>query len=253
MLCIFGYLCTMIVYKWCVNWRELGLEKAPNLLNTLIFMFLSPGKVAAQDQLFAGQGWVQLILIFIAAVCVPWLLLAKPIYLKLEHKNRYRYTQLQMEHRDSEQAPPNIGDNSSSSSTHVNNHEPLLEKFEFGEIMVHQIIHTIDFCLGAISNTASYLRLWALSLAHAQLSEVLWTMVINSVMNLGAIGIFIGFAGWFVATLCILLIMEGLSAFLHALRLHWVEFNNKFYQGSGYKFEPFSFETLIEWSSIDLI
>jgi len=121
------------------------------------------------------------------------------------------------------------------------------EHFDFGEVFVHQIIETIEFVLGSISNTASYLRLWALSLAHSQLAKVFYDNTMGSAIVSGNfMTAFIGFAFFAQVTLGVLLLMDQMECFLHALRLHWVEFQNKFYKADGYAFEPFSFTKAIK-------
>ncbi|ORX53186.1 V0/A0 complex, 116-kDa subunit of ATPase [Hesseltinella vesiculosa] len=256
---IFGYLVFCIMYKWSVDWYERDAageyvrNAPPNLLNMLIYMFLSPGTILPGEQLYAGQGVVQVLLLLIAVVCVPWMWFAKPYYLKKQH-SMHQYTSVADDdhfandpelHGDEDEDGMEVDVHTNHASGAVD--DPEEEEFDFGEEMIHQTIHTIEFCLNCISNTASYLRLWALSLAHAQLSSVLWDMTLKIWFNytgvMGAVGLVVGFAAWFTLTCFILIGMEGLSAFLHTLRLHWVEFDGKFYSADGYAFEPFDFTT----------
>ncbi|XP_012576165.1 PREDICTED: V-type proton ATPase 116 kDa subunit a isoform 4 [Condylura cristata] len=251
-LCLFGYLVFMIIFKWC-HFDVHASQHAPSILIHFINMFLFNYSDSSNAPLYKHQQEVQSFFVVMALVSVPWMLLIKPFILRANHRKSQRQASMiqenAIEDTDGENSTLYVstGPKAAAGAHESQDHE---EEFNFGDVFVHQAIHTIEYCLGCISNTASYLRLWALSLAHAQLSEVLWTMVMSIGFRIkgwgGLVGVFVIFACFAVLTVAILLIMEGLSAFLHALRLHWVEFQNKFYTGAGYKFTPFSFKHILE-------
>ncbi|XP_054426492.1 V-type proton ATPase 116 kDa subunit a 3 [Pteronotus mesoamericanus] len=250
LLGLFGYLVFLVCYKW-LRVSVAGAASAPSILIHFINMFLFSHSPTNRP-LFPGQEAVQSTLVVLALATVPVLLLGTPLFLRWKHRRplkRRHAGQLQDEVKtglldSTDTSVAGWGSDEEKAGCSGDQEEA---EFVLSEVLMHQAIHTIEFCLGCISNTASYLRLWALSLAHAQLSEVLWAMVLRAGLGLGrdvgvaAVALVPIFAAFAVMTVAILLVMEGLSAFLHALRLHWVEFQNKFYSGTGYKLNPFTF------------
>lgn len=291
LLAIFGYMSFLIIIKWCTDYSIEGDTQPPNLIQTMIQMFLNPGQVEPENQLYAHQATVQMILIAIAGVSVPVMLCVKPCWMNYrrkhsddtaltveppdahligiqneveamgkhqptnsstdEQKSTLKLRSLQVDglvgeeckvqpdptsHAPSTTAEEHIQTDSyaatphhagsggrssfSSASSHpaylrvcghhvkgelsLSTDPPMREvshatnppspparhqlstpeaisvhahgkgEFDLSTELIHQAIHTIEYVLGTVSNTASYLRLWALSLAHQQLSIVFW-------------------------------------------------------------------------------
>ncbi|XP_015584692.1 V-type proton ATPase 116 kDa subunit a isoform X2 [Cephus cinctus] len=256
LLFLFFYMVLLMFIKWIkyapTNEEINGPYCAPSVLITFINMVLFKANVAPSEVcdpwMFSGQLGVQRALLILAVLCIPWMLFAKPFLLMRNMKSKM-HQQLNNHGTENGDVEGGAGAVQQNAGTVQGGHKEE-EQHDIGEIFVHQSIHTIEYVLGSVSHTASYLRLWALSLAHAQLSEVLWNMVMRNGLRYenwyGGVILWVVFALWAVLTVGILVLMEGLSAFLHTLRLHWVEFQSKFYMGAGYTFQPFSFEIILD-------
>uniref|UniRef100_A0A7N8WYR9 V-type proton ATPase subunit a n=1 Tax=Mastacembelus armatus TaxID=205130 RepID=A0A7N8WYR9_9TELE len=243
LLSLFGYLVFMIFYKW-LAFGARDSSRAPSILIHFINMFVMQGKDITP--LYPGQSEMLQFHMSVSNLSsfrfICQYLKNSAVVLPQGYERVRRVSE-----DDNSIAPP-YEDDEEEGLDEMTIREALPKEFDFADVLLHQAIHTIEYCLGCISNTASYLRLWALSLAHAQLSEVLWGMVMHLGLRIttrvGVVFLVPVFGLFAALTVSILLVMEGLSAFLHALRLHWVEFQNKFYHGTGVKFVPFDFSLL---------
>jgi V-type H+-transporting ATPase subunit a len=167
MLILFGYMDALIFLKWSVNYDN-EEDTAPDIKSYLMNIVLKFGELppAPAD----GKDW-KLIgdrnlfeklhkgILILALVCLV-IMLVPPIFLnfKKAKKNYAKLNRINVENNDE------ANENLIQVNLDINqeNQEPLMSDF-----VVASIIETIEFALGAISNTASYLRLWALSLAHS--------------------------------------------------------------------------------------
>ncbi|XP_036331151.1 V-type proton ATPase 116 kDa subunit a1-like [Rhagoletis pomonella] len=262
--CLFLYLVLLIFIKWSIFGghyaKPYNSACAPSILIMFINMVLFKDgskdvQKGCQLEMFTFQMGLQYMLIFIALCSIPVLLLGKPIHIQHQQKRIKAIQDAERKRMVNRETLKNVRRSlqtynveyikpGSSSQVFRDLEE---ETVDMTEVWIHQGIHCIESVLGSVSHTASYLRLWALSLAHDQLSTVLWNMVLHVPLVrlngfIGSIALYLVFWIWAALTMAILVVMEGLSAFLHTLRLHWVEFQSKFYNGSGEKFVPFYFQ-----------
>uniref|UniRef100_A0A8D3BFS0 V-type proton ATPase subunit a n=1 Tax=Scophthalmus maximus TaxID=52904 RepID=A0A8D3BFS0_SCOMX len=220
LLCLFGYLVFMIFYKW-LAFGARDSSQAPSILIHFINMFVMQGTDITGLQIF---------LVVVALLSVPVLLLGKPLYLYWLYRGgkglrRRRVSLIKNIYSDTKSCAP----------------RPLCAS-----------LFLLDFCFASLYLRQVYVYVCVLMglffLLVSELSEVLWTMVMRLGLRIttrvGVLFLAPVFGLFAVLTVSILLVMEGLSAFLHALRLHWVEFQNKFYHGTGVKFIPFDFSLL---------
>jgi V/A-type H+-transporting ATPase subunit I len=90
----------------------------------------------------------------------------------------------------------------------------------------------MEVFIQSISNTFSYLRIWALNLSGYYVKFAIFVALGGPAITATSL---IGAA----AGNLLVMILEGLIVFVQALRLHWVEWFGKFYEGGGTPFTPY--------------
>lgn len=197
MTVMFGFMDYLIFVKWLTDYDPIMAEgyDPPSIINSMVNMFLTGGKapeVAGKKgpaDLIGNQQAIMQSFVVIAFSMVPLMLLVKPLIELFKSKPAQVDDEIEMPTVAHKQAlmgeSQQIGD-----SGPISDEDTVLEPFKkhgdhdhgFGDLLIHCMIETIEYALGTVSNTASYLRLWALSLAHSQLSKVFFDLTLGQTL-----------------------------------------------------------------------
>lgn len=84
LLALFGYMDVLIILKWVTDFTGRESE-APSVISTMINMFLAGGAVPDGEAALIGspstQASVSTVIVFVVLICVPIMLVPKPILL----------------------------------------------------------------------------------------------------------------------------------------------------------------------------
>jgi V-type H+-transporting ATPase subunit a len=285
---LFGWMDMLIIIKWLYPMNPAStdpemmtrINQAPSIITVMINNLLAFGKqpfVLADGSktdvyMFPAQRAISEALVVVVLVCMPIMLFTKPCsacfcpvaagmpeYAKGADVHHAQPAALGAQDPNGGMIDTTAG---SQARDDIAFYQRILDSenedghhgADMNELFIHQLIETIEFVLGCVSNTASYLRLWALSLAHSQLAlvflqeilQVPWNQISQTSIAGQTVGSFLIWFPFMAVTWAVLMMMDVLECFLHTLRLHWVEFQNKFFKGAGYDYKPFDFQNIFQ-------
>lgn len=265
---LFGWMDVLIFVKWFYAMNPYStdpdmvtrINQAPSIITIMINNFLAMGKQPFETAtgtvdvyLFPAQRAMSEFLVVVVLICVPFMLFVKPCSAaccpKWAGMDEY-IPHAEDEEHENHGSNPNgeeqilvqkgqtndVQEDIKTYQELLNAEKEINHGHSVNELFIHQLIETIEFVLGAVSNTASYLRLWALSLAHSQLAlvflqeilQVPWNTFSQTSIAAQTAGSFLIWFPFMAVSFAVLMMMDVLECFLHTLRLHWVEFQNKF-------------------------
>ena len=83
LLALFGYMDLMIILKWLTHYED--TNQTPNIITSVINIFIGFGKTT--DTVFDAQPTMNYVILLLIVLCVPAMLLPKPLILSYQHKH----------------------------------------------------------------------------------------------------------------------------------------------------------------------